>query len=232
MPVFGWHALQALRTFGRQALIYHSALAVILSCIRTEAAWQDLVKKTTIICLEVLSLLNFTGGLSLTWKKPHWRLLLLGLCVVLVYKSLVTCDDIPDLFWPASVKFSKYVKVPFHPNPPQFLGQLEGPLVVVTLPYTQVMMEDPIQTSLWKIQTVLPHFSAIHGSFLITCFTLAMLCLVATVTGWPQQSSFPNSMWQNWNSLCHLWTVVCSGDWSPKQLDKLLKHHWKDYPWR
>ena len=56
---------QALKTLGRQVLIYHLALTVFRFMSETEATCPDLVKKTVVICLELLhDLLNFTGALS------------------------------------------------------------------------------------------------------------------------------------------------------------------------
>ena len=56
---------QALKTLGRQVLIYHLASTVFHFMSETEATCPDLVKKTVIICLELLhDLLNFTGALS------------------------------------------------------------------------------------------------------------------------------------------------------------------------
>ena len=81
-----------------------------------------------------------------TWEKPDRRLIL-GFWVTLEYKNLVTCDDFPDPPRPASVKFPKHVTAPLHSTPPLLLGQPVGHPAGATLPYTQVMTEDPIQAS-------------------------------------------------------------------------------------
>ena len=54
------------KTFGRQVLMYHSALTVFLSWSEAETTWPDSVKKTAIICFEMF--LDFHKR-ALTWGK-------------------------------------------------------------------------------------------------------------------------------------------------------------------
>ena len=108
--------------------------------------------KTAIMCLEVLLELFEFHRWALTREKLDWRMLL-GFLVMLVYESLVTHYDVLDLLWPASTKYSKHVKAPL-PTPSLFLSPLLGHPVCAMLPWTQVMMEDPISASCWEIQFV------------------------------------------------------------------------------
>ena len=56
-----------------------------------------MAKKTAIICLEVLlDLLDFTDGLSPRKAEPDLRLLIGCWRIVVVYKRLVTRDDVLD----------------------------------------------------------------------------------------------------------------------------------------
>ena len=91
---------------------------------------------------------------TVKWEKPDLRLLL-GLGVILVYKSLLTLDCVPELIWPASIKFLKHVKAPLRHTLPSYVPQLVcGHRTGITIPYTQVMLEDLIPASWWKIKTV------------------------------------------------------------------------------
>ena len=79
---------------------------------------------------------------ALTWEKLDVRLLF-GFRVILVCRNFVTRDNAPDALRLALVKFLKHVMAPLHPTHPLFLGQLVGHPTGITLPYIQVMTEDP-----------------------------------------------------------------------------------------
>ena len=150
-----------------------------------------------------------------------------GFQVILVYKSLVTRDDVPDLFWSTSIKFSKHMKAP-----PPILCSLASWWASngrnASVHPGDNRGSDP--SFLMKDSDFCP-FSVIRRSSLIGSFTLVTFCSVATVTGRPQRSQSSNVGLLKWNSLFQFLAADCDGDWSPKQFDKLWKLCWKGFPW-
>lgn len=115
VQVFGQHALQSLKTLGRQVL-----------CPSPE----------------------FQMGSHLGKARLKTGVLFPGHTV---YESLVTCDDVPELLWPASNKISKHVKVLLYPTcPPLLVGHPIGTM----FSYTKFIMEDPIQAPWWMTETL------------------------------------------------------------------------------
>ena len=207
---FCHRALQNSETLGKQTFMYHSAMTVFLSRSGTEATWpvwrRSLRTSFFFFFLSASRSLEFYRW-ALTWEKPDW--LLPGSRVILVYRSLITRDDVPDTLWSASVKFSKHVKAPLHPNSLLFLGQLVGHPTGATLPYTHVITKDRMQTSQWKIQTVFYVTVCNLSVFFDQTLHLGhvLFGMLATVSGRPQRSLSLNFVQPSWNSSCHLSNV-------------------------
>ena len=136
------------KTLIRQVFMYRLALTVFLSGSWTKATWrrpQSSIWKCFLISWisQVGSQLGKERLKTAAWF-PGSR----------SYKSLSTRGDVQELLWPAYIIFLKHVKEPLSSTPPLFFSQLVGHPMGTMLVYIQVMMEDPIQASQWKIQTV------------------------------------------------------------------------------